>query len=185
MKISSTELFNLGVMKLASCQTSDFFHAVGAGCPALSHFLPHAASRGAWKTSRGKHMSFSTWMPSIRAELIMDRGLYLVLQAGPANARLTRFLFVTPCFCVTPPQRSHCLPKHRHRIPRCDNTMPFASIWLGLGLALTSTIGNCRLTLKICDIINFMFYLLSMRFFIPERNNMSTFLINQKYALVG
>jgi hypothetical protein len=63
--------------------------------------------------------------------------------------------------------------------------MPFASIWLGLGLALTSITGNCRLTLKIRDIINFMFYLLSMRFFIPERNNMSTFLINQKYALVG
>ena len=59
---------------------------------------------------------------------------------------------VTPCFCVTPPQRSHCLPKHRHRIPRCDNTMPFASIWLGLGLALTSIIGNCRLTLKTCAV---------------------------------
>jgi hypothetical protein len=26
--------------------------------------------------------------------------------------------------------------------------MPFASIWLGLGLALTSTIGRYRLTLK-------------------------------------
>jgi hypothetical protein len=65
-----------------------------------------------------------------------------------ANARLTRFLFVTQCFCVTLPQRSHCLLRHRHRIPRCDNTMPFASIWLGLGLALTSIIGNCRLTLK-------------------------------------
>ena len=91
-------------------------------------------------------------MPSIRALLIMDRGLNLVLQAGPANARLTRFLFVTPCFCVTPPQRSHCLPRHRHRIPRCDNTMPFASIWLGLGLALTSIIGKCRLTLKTCAV---------------------------------
>lgn len=75
-----------------------------------------------------------------------------MLQAGPANARLTRFLFVTPCFRVTPPQRSHCLPKHRHRIPRCDNTMPFASIWLGLGLALTSTIGRYRLTLKTCAV---------------------------------
>ena len=78
----------------------------------------------------------------------MDRGLNLVLQAGPANARLTRFLFVTPCFCVTLPQQSHCLPRHRHRIPRCDNTMPFASIWLGLGLALTSITGTYRLTLK-------------------------------------
>ena len=129
--------------------SADFFHAVGAGCPALSHFLPHAASRGAWKTSRGKHMSFSTWMPSIRAELIMDRGLNPACGGTrSANARLTRFLFVTPCFCVTPPQRSHCLPKHRHRIPRCDNTMPLASIWLGLGLALTSIIGTYRLTLK-------------------------------------
>ena len=78
----------------------------------------------------------------------MDRGLNLVLQAGPANARLTRFLFVTPCFCVTPPRWSHCLPRHRHRMPRCDNTTPFASIWLGLGLALTSIFGRYRLTLK-------------------------------------
>ena len=30
--------------------------------------------------------------------------------------------------------------------------MPFASIWLGLGLALTSIIGNCRLTLKTCAV---------------------------------
>ena len=82
----------------------------------------------------------------------MDRGLNLVLQAGPANARLTRFLFVTPCFCVTPPQRSHCLPKHRHWTPRCDNTIPFASIRLGLGLPLTSTIGRYRLTLKTCAV---------------------------------
>jgi len=123
----------------ATVPSADFFHAVGAGCPALSHFLPHAASRGAWKISRGKHMSFSTWMPSIRAELIMDRGLYLVLQARPTHARLTRFLFVTPYFRGTLPQRSHCLPRHRHRIPRCDNTMPFASIWLGLRLAKVTT----------------------------------------------
>ena len=71
-----------------------------------------------------------------------------MLQAGPANARLTRFLFVAPYFCVTLPQQSHCLPKPRHREPRCDNTMPFASIWLGLGLALTSISGNHRFTLK-------------------------------------
>ncbi len=50
---------------------------------------------------------------------LMDRGLYLVLQARPGFVRLTRFLFVTPCICATPPQRSNCLPKHRHRIPRC------------------------------------------------------------------
>jgi len=30
--------------------------------------------------------------------------------------------------------------------------MPFASIWLGLGLALTSIIGNYRLTLKTCAV---------------------------------
>ena len=71
-----------------------------------------------------------------------------MLQAGPANVRLTRFLYVAPCFCATLPKQSHCLPRHRHRIPRCDNTMPFASIWLGLGLALTSIHGNHKLTLK-------------------------------------
>ncbi len=52
-----------------------------------------------------------------------------MLQAGPANARLTRFLFVTPCFCVTLAQQSHCLPKLRHRIPRCDNTMPWLRVF--------------------------------------------------------
>jgi len=31
-------------------------------------------------------------------------------------------------------------------------SMPFASIWLGLGLALTSIIGKCRLTLKTCAV---------------------------------
>ncbi len=30
--------------------------------------------------------------------------------------------------------------------------MPFASIWLGLGLALTSILGNYRLTLKTCTV---------------------------------
>jgi hypothetical protein len=30
--------------------------------------------------------------------------------------------------------------------------MPFASIWLGLGLALTSIIGRYRLTLKTCAV---------------------------------
>ena len=109
----------------------------------------------ACEASRGKHTSFSTWMPSIRAELIMDRGLnpaYICGGTGPANARLTRFLFVTPYFRGTLPQQSYCLPRHRHRIPRCDNTMPFASIWLGLGLALTSIIEKYRLTFKTCAV---------------------------------
>ena len=97
--------------------SADFFHAVKAGCPALSQFSSHETFHGTWKTSRGKHMSFNTWAPSIRTELIMDRGLCLVLQARPTHARLTRFLFVTPYFRGTLPQQGYCLPKYRHRYP--------------------------------------------------------------------
>ena len=37
-------------------------------------------------------------------------------------------------------------------VPRCDNTIPFASIRLGLGLALTFMMLRCRLTLKTCAV---------------------------------
>ena len=97
--------------------SADFFHAVRTGYPALSQFPSHSTFHGTWKTSRGKHMSFNTWAPSIRTELIMDRGLCLVLQARPTHARLTRFLFVTPYFRGTLPQQGYCLPKYRHRYP--------------------------------------------------------------------
>ena len=69
--------------------------------------------------SRGKHASFRTRAPSIHAWLIMDRGLCRVLSAGGGShqARLTRFLFITPCVCATLPQQGGFLPKHRRRYP--------------------------------------------------------------------
>jgi len=41
------------VSHAATVPSADFFHAIRTAYPALSHFLPHAASRG-------KHTSFST-----------------------------------------------------------------------------------------------------------------------------
>jgi len=58
-----------------------------------------------------------------------------VLQAGPTDARLTRFLFVTPYLCGTLPQQGGFLPRYRYRIPSCHTATPFASIGLGLRLA--------------------------------------------------
>jgi hypothetical protein len=108
------------VSPAATVPSADFFHAVRAGCPALSHFLLHAASRGAWKTSQSKHMSFSTWMPSIRAELIMDRGLYLVLQSS--HSCTPDSISVRHPVLSRYPASAELLPSEAPSpIPRCNN----------------------------------------------------------------
>jgi len=116
--------------------SADFFHAVRTGCPALSHFLPLAASRGTWKTSRGKHMSFNTWAPSIRTELIMDRGLCLVLSAsGGSHSCTPDSISVRHPVLSRYPASAGLLPSEASSpIPRCNTATPFASIRLGLRL---------------------------------------------------
>ncbi len=64
----------------------------------------------------------------------MDRGLNLVLQAGPDQIRLTRFLYVAP-YIRAPCQSKVASFKVPSPITRCNSATPFASTWLGLGLA--------------------------------------------------
>ena len=66
-----------------------------------------------------------------------------MLQAGPTDARLTRFPFVTPYLRGTLPQQGGFLPEHRYRIPGCPTATPFASIGLGLRLAKRSNLLIC------------------------------------------
>jgi len=81
----------------------------------------------------------------------MDRGLnpaYICGGTRPTHARLTRFLFVTTHFRGTLPQIKLLPSEAPSQIPRCNTATPSASIWLGLGLPLTSIIERYRLPLR-------------------------------------
>jgi hypothetical protein len=124
--------------------SADFFHVVGAGYPALSQFLPHAASQGTWKTSRGEHVSFCTWTPSIPTASTMDRGLRLVLprtagsltRSSRQTASLTPVSIRHPVHLRYPASAGRPPSEVPSPTPPCTTATSFASIRLDLGLAI-------------------------------------------------
>ncbi len=113
----------------ATIPSADFSHAVKVGCPAFSRFT------GTWETSRGKHMPFSTWMPGLRIHPIMDRGLYLVVQARPGVCASYPISVGHPVLLWCPASAGRLPSEVSSPVPRCHTTTPFASIRLGLRLA--------------------------------------------------
>ena len=116
--------------------SADFFHAVKEGCPSLSQFLSHATSQGTWKTSRGEHVSFCTWTPSIPTASTMDRGLRLVLQARPDNSKPDSVSIRHPVHLRYPASAGRSPSEAPSPTPPCATATSFASIRLDLGLAI-------------------------------------------------
>lgn len=79
----------------------------------------------------------------------MDRVLRLVVQTRPGVDALYPIPVRHPVPLRYPALAGRLPPGVPSPTTRCHTAIPFASIRLGLGLALTSEFGNHRLTLKI------------------------------------
>jgi len=78
----------------------------------------------------------------------MDRGLRLVVQTRPGVDALYPISVRHPVPLRYPASAGRLPSEAPSPVPRCHTAIPFASIRLGLGLALTSRYGIHRLTLK-------------------------------------
>ncbi len=111
------------------------------GYPVFSRF-------GTWEISRGKHMPFSTWMPSVRTYPVMDRGLYLDVQAGPGMGASYSIPVRHPVLLWWPASAGQLPSEVPSPVLPCHTTTPFASIRLGLRLAKCIGILYIWLTFK-------------------------------------
>ncbi len=128
--------------------SADFSHAVRAGCPALSqNSVARDFSKGTWEISRGKHVSFGTWMPSIRALPEMDRGFCLVLQAHPTMHACRRSRLRGLGFYSSP---------HTFAAPCLDRAASFRSTVAGTPLLAATPFASIGLGLRLVRIIKYM-----------------------------
>jgi hypothetical protein len=90
--------------------SADFSHGIGVGYPTLSYNFSRTRLPEAHESSPGVNTRLSVRGRRVYATdpYTMDRGLNLVLQAGPDQFRLTRFLYVIPHIRATLPWQS-CL----------------------------------------------------------------------------
>ena len=100
-------------------------------CPLLTPVARWAylTIRSVLKRTRNGSPGVNTYLSTRKRRVyapgpIMDRGLNPVLRTRPSQIRLTRFLYVAPCVCDSPPRRTRFLQKPCYQDPVAVSLSP-------------------------------------------------------------